>query len=65
MPREADSRTSLSTGEAYGPIGPAERGRHAPPSAALGAVIVTVVVPAWCVVAAVAILWWFWRSSPS
>jgi hypothetical protein len=60
MPREANNRTSLSRDEAYELIGPAERGRHATPAAALGAVILTVVFPAWCIALALAILWRFW-----
>jgi hypothetical protein len=60
MPREANNRTSLSTDETYELIGPAKRGRHATPAAALAAAIITVVLPAWCIAVAVAILWRFW-----
>jgi hypothetical protein len=51
---------SAHTAEAFGLIEPAERGRHATPAAALGAVILTVVVPAWFIAVAAAILWRFW-----
>jgi hypothetical protein len=55
-----DPQLSARPAEAYGLIGPAERGRNTTRGSAWAAVILTIVVPAWCIVAAVAILWRFW-----